>query len=109
MVEAQHVIDALKESHDYFPRVYFTGTTEVESCVAVAIPRSTDMLDLAAKLIEGGLYTDRLAELGLTMKVDRTGLHVVLYWPNLKLTPAQVDYLAGGEAEEFPHDLTHYI
>jgi hypothetical protein len=91
-VAAQNVIDALKGSH-YLPRVH--RMQHGQPCLSVALPRSTDMLDLAAKLIDGGLYTDYLAELGQTMLMDRTGLYIVLYWPQLLLEPEQVQLLAG--------------
>ena len=91
-VEAQNVIDALKGSN-YIVRVH--RWTHGQPCLSIALPRSTDMLDLAAKLIDGGLYTDYLAELGLTMQVDRTGLYLVLYWPHLQLSSEQVAALAG--------------
>jgi hypothetical protein len=101
-VTAQHVIDSLKGSH-YIPRPH--RWTHSQPCLSIALPKTTDMLDLAAKLIDGGLYTDYLAELGLTMQVDRTGLYLVLYWPHLQLDPEQVAALAGRieDADNFIH------
>jgi hypothetical protein len=103
-VAAQNVIDALKGSY-YIPRVH--RIQHGQPCLSIAIPRSTDMLDLAAKLIDGGLYTDYLAELGLTMLIDRTGLYIILYWPQLLLEPDQVQALAGRIEEN--NDFAHYV
>jgi hypothetical protein len=103
-VAAQNVIDALKGSH-YIARVH--RMQHGQPCLSIALPRSTDMLDLAAKLIDGGLYTDYLAELGLTMLIDRTGLYIILYWPQLLLEPEQVQALAGRIEEN--NDFAHYV
>lgn len=104
-VEAQNVIDALKGSN-YTVRVH--RWTHDQPCLSMALLRSTDMLDLAAKLIDGGLYTDHLAELGQTMQIDRTGFYLVLYWPHLQLDPEQVAAMAG-RIEETGNDFTHYV
>ena len=97
-VEAQHVIDALKGSH-YIPTVH--RWTHSEPCLAITLTRSGNIMDLASRLVEGGLYTDYLAELGRTMKVDMTsigmsiGVGLTVYWPQLRLSQEQIAAMAG--------------
>jgi hypothetical protein len=98
-VAAQNVIDALKNSHNYIPRVH--RWTHNEPCLAITLTGSGNILDLAAQLVDGGLYTDYLAELGRTMKIDMTsiglsvGIGLTVYWPQLRLEPEQIAAMAG--------------
>jgi hypothetical protein len=104
-VSAQNVIEALKGSQ-YIPRPH--RRTQSQPCLSVALPRSTDLLDLASKLVDGGLYTDYLAELGQTLQVDRTGMNLVVFWPQLLLEPEEVQAMAG-RIEDAGNDLIHYV
>jgi hypothetical protein len=105
-VAAQNVIQALKGS-PYIPRPHHIHSRG-QSCLSVALPRSNDLMDLAAKLIDGGLYTDYLAELGRTLQIYRTTFCLVVFWPQLVLEPEEIQAMAG-RIEDADNDLIHYV
>ena len=109
-VSAQNVIEALKGS-PYIPQVH--RWTHSQPCLAVTLIGSGNVMDLASRLVEGGLYTDYLAELGRTMRIDMTsigmgvGVGFTVYWPHLLLEPEQILALNG--SLEYENEFTHYV
>jgi hypothetical protein len=92
MITPQDMIQALE--NDFDVRAYSGRGMYGEQCVGVDTESVGDLMKVAAMLIDhNACSADDVIALGDKTCTDAMGLGVILYWPSLKLTAEQVEYL----------------
>lgn len=111
-VTAKQIITALGEQDAmevFAPRTYSGRGMYGAQCLGIDIDRVGQIMELAAILMDAGLETDALVNLGDTMHTDSMGRGMIIYWPSIKLTDEEKQMLKALEdAEDEDEDEEEY-
>jgi hypothetical protein len=99
MITAEHLIQAL-EGSDFTVRDYSGRGMYGTHCVGIDVDTTGDVMKIAAMLTESGVEVDEIIELGERMTTDSMGRGMIIYWPSIKLTPAEVAALRAADDED---------
>jgi hypothetical protein len=96
-ITAQQMIDALQDTFDV--RSYSGRGMYGANCVGIDVEGFGEIMKMAAALIDYGIESDVVFELGETLNWDSMGHGKILYWPSLRLTDEEHQRLTAKELD----------